>query len=448
MNERRSEPEESSGTLLLVDDEPNVLRALGRLLRREPYRLLTAESGAQALEVMSRTEVDVVVTDSRMPGMDGAELLRRIQQQWPDCLCLMLTGHADMSATVRAINEGRLFRYVSKPWNDDELRHTLQQAFKVRHTERERLRLELLTQQQNIELAELNKGLEQRVIARTLELEQVANMLESAYGELKRSYFTATRVFSSLINRRVPRQLQTNSQVTDLVKAFAEQEGLGEDETRDLLLSASLYNLGKLTWNDRLLGLPSERLFAQDRDLYRRYPETGESLLMALEYLKEAATLVRHHRERWNGSGFPDRLKGMDIPFGARVLCLAVDFIELQRGMILPRKVPRHEALELLRKFSGRIYDPELSKRFIAMCHELAPDLGLAGQPILTVNTNTVVAGMILAQDLHSPSGVLLLNEGKELTYHLVVKLKRLEEMEGHRFTLLVRQPSETGEGS
>lgn len=431
----------SAATLLLVDDEPYVLSALRRELRREGYRLLTAEDGETALALMAEEPVDAIISDALMPGMDGIELLARIQRQWPECLRLLLTGKADLNAAVRAINEGHVYRYIAKPWDDAELRQTLCLALAHQQAQREQRRLEALTQAQNRELTELNATLEERVAARTAELQQVADMLDAAYGELKQSYVTATRVFSSLITQRLPRHLQTNAPVGQLVQAFAEHQGLDEECQRDLQMAAALYNLGKLTWNDHLLTSPSERLFAADRDAYRRYPETGESLLMALEHLQGTATIIRHHRERWNGSGYPDHLRDEAIPYGARVLALAVDFIELQRGMILPRKVPRHGALALLEKFAGRVYDPALVASFVELCIEQAPDLGLGGKKVLSLEPARLEPGMQLAQDLHSPNGTLLLNQGKELTRGLIDKLIRLEELEDTRLSLLVHLP-------
>ncbi|MFO8044913.1 MAG: response regulator [Halomonas sp.] len=426
--------------VLLVDDEPLVLRALARCLRPLGLTLLTAENGEQALEHLANAPVDLVLTDSMMPGMDGAELLRQVQERYPHCLRMMLTGQADLGATIRAINEGHLYRYIAKPWHDDELRQVLEQALAHQQTERERLRLERLTLVQNRELADLNATLEERVEARTEELREVADMLDLAYAELKGSYVTATRVFSRLITLRLPRTLQTNAQVIDLLKAYAEAHGFDDEFTRHLTMAGALYNLGKLGWEDRQLTTPSEGLFASDREAYQRYPVTGETLLMALDTLDDTARIIRHHRERWNGSGYPDHLKGEEIPAGARLLALAVDFIELQRGMILPRRVSRDDALALLQRLAGRVYDPELCQTFVTLCIEQAPDLGLRGQDVLAVGTLGLEAGMVLARDLHSETGMLLLNEGKELTARLIERLMNFEAMEKTRFQLVVHR--------
>lgn len=428
-------------TLLLVDDEENILNSLRRVLRNQPYRLLTANGGDEALEIFEQQTIDLVISDARMPGMDGATLLARIQQRRPECLRILLTGYADISTTVKAINEGQIYRYISKPWDDDELRLIIGQALAFQHSERERKRLELLTQAQNLALQELNETLEERISARTAELAQTADMLDLAYAELRRSYVTATEVFANLVNQRLSKERQTNTQVIALVKAFAEHYEFDERTSNDLAMAGALYNIGKLTWHDDLLGRPSDLLYKQDRARYRQYPELGESLLMALEPIQDAGRLIRHHQERWDGHGFPDRLEGEAIPLGARVLKLAVDFIEIQRGMILERRLSREEALLLQKKQAGRLYDPELCSRFIELCTTLAPDLALADASILVLDTRRLEPGMTLARNLHAESGMLLLNEGKQLNQPIINKLIAFETSENARYTLFVRKP-------
>ena len=123
-----------SATLLLVDDEENILKSLRRLLRHEPYEILIANDAEQALQLLNQKSVDLVISDARMPGMDGATLLTEVQQRWPECVRILLTGQADLSTTIKAINQGRIYRYISKPWDDEELRLTIRQALAFQHS--------------------------------------------------------------------------------------------------------------------------------------------------------------------------------------------------------------------------------------------------------------------------------------------------------------------------
>ena len=273
-------------SVLLVDDEPLILSSLRRLLRNQPYDLLLAESGEQALQLLESRPVDLVVSDARMPNMDGAALLAEIHRRFPETIRILLTGHADLPTIAKAINEGRIHHYLSKPWNDDELLLTLRQSLEYLYSERERRRLERLTQEQNDRLQQLNATLEKRVQARTAELQQTADMLDLAYEELKRSYVVGTEVFSLLVNQRLPKDKQTNQQIIELVRACCASGLVDESDGRDLAMAAALYNIGKLSWNDTLLRSPSDLLYHHDRDRFRGYPELSESLLMSLEPMR------------------------------------------------------------------------------------------------------------------------------------------------------------------
>lgn len=301
-------------SVLLVDDEPLILSSLRRLLRNQPYDLLLAESGEQALQLLESRPVDLVVSDARMPNMDGAALLAEIHRRSPETIRILLTGHADLPTIAKAINEGRIHHYLSKPWNDDELLLTLRQSLEYLHSERERRRLERLTQEQNDRLQQLNATLEKRVQARTAELQQTADMLDLAYEELKRSYVVGTEVFSLLVNQRLPKDKQTNQQIIELVRACCASGLVDESDGRDLAMAAALYNIGKLSWNDTLLSSPSDLLYHHDRDRFRGYPELSESLLMSLEPMQDAARLIRHHQEHWDGSGYRTTSRARPFP--------------------------------------------------------------------------------------------------------------------------------------
>ncbi|WP_297797683.1 HD domain-containing phosphohydrolase [uncultured Marinobacter sp.] len=435
----------TTARLLLVDDEENILRSLQRILRKEPYELETATSGEAALSMMEEQKFDLVISDARMPGMDGPTLLAKIKKKWPFCIRILLTGYADVTATIKAINEGQIYRYISKPWDDEELKLIVRQALAFQLSERRRLALEKLTRKQNKELKALNASLENKVLARTEELKETADMLDAAYTELKQSYVTTTEVFSSLIAKRLPVHKQPNPLVIAMVKAFAEYHNLDEDLSRDLSMAAALYNLGKLGWPDELFFASSDLLNRDQRLEYLKYPIQGEQLLMALEPLKETARIIRHHQEKWNGYGVPERLQGKNIPYGSRILRLAVDFIELQYGLILERKVSRDNALKLIKRYKDRLYDPEIADQFLEVCMEVAPDVEHDDPEILVLDTLRVKPGMVLAKNLYAASGMLLLNEGKELTAPLIDKLTSFEkgEPDGYRYTLYVHRPDD-----
>lgn len=431
------EPLATKSAVLLVDDEESILNSLRRLLRGQPYEVVLATSGAQALEIMATRPVDLVMSDARMPGMDGATLLAEVHRLYPATSRILLTGYADLTTIIKAINDGQIHRYISKPWNDEELQLVLQQTL-------EHQRLERLARDQTEQLKLLNATLEKRVAARTAELQQTADMLDLAYDELKRSYVTGTEVFSLLANLRLPKDKQTNRALIELIRVYCAAQSMDEASTRDLTMAAALYNIGKLSWTDSMMVAPSDKLHSTDRGLYREYPGQSESLLMTLEPMKDAARIIRHHQERWDGTGFPDHLKGDTIPPGSRLLKLAVDFIELQKGLILERHLNSDEALLYIRKYAGRLYDPALVEDFVQACATFLSDVTLGDPTVKVLTTRELEAGMVLARNLNADNGMLLLNAGKVLNLPLVDKLIAFEAMEGAKYSVFIKQPEET----
>lgn len=168
----------NDAALLLVDDERPILNVLTRLLRKEPYRILTAQCGEEALEMLSREAVQVVVSDFRMPGMSGIDLLREVKQRYPNTVRVVVSGYADGRLIMDSINVGEVYRFLPKPWNDEELIVTLRQCFAQHRLICENERLIGQVRAQNEELREMNDLLEQAVDQRTRSLQLSQEILE------------------------------------------------------------------------------------------------------------------------------------------------------------------------------------------------------------------------------------------------------------------------------
>lgn len=164
-------------TLLLVDDEDNIVRALVRLLRRDGYKLLKANSGKAGLEVLKAHEVGVVISDQRMPEMSGVEFLSRVKELYPDTVRIVLSGYTELKSITDAINEGAIYKFLTKPWEDDLLRTNVKDAFEQFELRRENERLARELQAANEEFSKINEELEQRVEQKTREVMQNINAL-------------------------------------------------------------------------------------------------------------------------------------------------------------------------------------------------------------------------------------------------------------------------------
>jgi response regulator RpfG family c-di-GMP phosphodiesterase len=165
-------------TLLLVDDEPNIVNALKRTLRRDGYRILTANCAEEGLGLLAEHEVGVILSDQRMPVKTGVEFLREVKQLYPKTMRIVLSGYTELESVTNAINEGAIYKFLTKPWDDDLLLKNIREAFEYHEMEQENQRLTQELQFSNQELSRLNQNLEQQVYEKTREIMHNMTMLE------------------------------------------------------------------------------------------------------------------------------------------------------------------------------------------------------------------------------------------------------------------------------
>ncbi len=429
---------QAMATLLFVDDESNILSSLKRLFRPLGYKIHTATSGVEGLDLLARESVDLIVSDMRMPEMDGAEFLEKAAQHWPDTVRILLTGYSDIGSTIAAVNNGHIYRYVSKPWEEHELTLAVQQALKLKDLEDEKARLEALTHRQNEELTQLNTTLEKRVAARTEEVRQTMDFLEEAHSSLKKQYTTSVKIFANLIELRENTTVESaghSRRVSEQVRQLGITMELPEDEVQDLFFAALLHDVGKIALPDALLNQSYNEMSNDERKEFEKHPALGQAALIALEPLHGAADLIRSHHEHVDGKGYPDQLCDEQIPLGARILSIVDDYNALLTGHLTGHLHTSLEARKFLLKECGRRYDEEIVERFIKLL-ESEKDEPSAEQ---CLKSNTLKESMVLTRDLIDQNGVLLLSKGHQLNDKLINKIEQLEKTFGYEFLFYVR---------
>lgn len=436
-NSNERNVEKPTATVLLVDDEANIISVIRRLLKSEGYRILTASSGVEGLGVLQQEKVDLVVSDMRMPQMDGVTFLAKVSTEWPATERILLTGFSDLSATVEAVNKGQIYRYVSKPWNDAELKMVIAQALEKKRLSDERNYLYAVTCKQNKQLKEFNCNLEAMVAARTEEIQQTADMLDLAYKELNHSYVHLIPVFANLVEMREGSSCGHSRRVGDIAKALAERIGLDEDSVQDIYFSALLHDIGKLGLPDHLLERAQPSLTANEKSLMTKHPVMGQAALMSVSILEDAAAMIRNHHERFDGKGYPDGLVGDAIPFGSRILAVANDFDSLQLGNLMEGVFSMHEAASFIESNSGTRYDPDVVDVFSAWFEENKE--GIQAIEELALTLDDLENGMVLSRDLQNTHGILLLSKGHVLDMNLIERIKVFERDDDHRYTVYVQ---------
>lgn len=433
MHPDASEP----AVVLFVDDEPSILSALRRLFRPQGYRVLLAESGRSALAILETEPVDLVVSDMRMPEMDGAALLEQVCERWPTVGRVLLTGYADIGSTVAAINRGQIHRYIAKPWEDRELLMCVQDGLERRRLEQENRALLQLTRQQNDELQALNADLAARVKARTSELEQVNAMLQTSFAQLQQNFLLSIDVFSGLVELRSSGLAGYSRVVADLARRIARRLDGGAMLEQDVYIAGLLHEVGKIGFPDAMLRKPLSAMASDELALYRRHTLNGEAALLPLAQLQRVARYVRSHHERIDGKGFPDGLSGDEVPLGAQVLSVASDFYAAQSGRLSLKRYTPAEAQSLIRGGAGTRYEASVVEAF---------EQALGDEPTekphdRSLAAHEVMPGMVLSRDLLSPQGTLLLAAGFVFDARVVKQLRDFGNREGVKLDIFVKLP-------
>lgn len=423
--------------VLAVDDESNVLAALRRALRARGYEVAIADGGAQALELMTGQGFDAIISDMRMPGMNGAEFLQAARALQPQAVRLLLTGHADLASALQAVNQGEIFRYLTKPWDDAQLAAALNEGLERERLRAERDRLLAQVEAQNVQLHSMNQLLEARVAERTAALQQALARSDEAHRQLKQGFTATLQMLCSLVEARAGLTRGTARRVVEHVQRVGPAVGLTGAALQDTVFAAMLVDLGKLLLPERLLLQPSACLFGEDRRLWLAHPQHAHALLLGNPALQGVAELLRSLHEHHDGHGLPDRLAGDAIPLGSRLLAVAADYEAWRVGAVRPARLDPAEALQALRGSAGKRHDPGVVAAFAATL--LAPQT--PSRLRLRLPASRLQPGMELAEDLCVREGFALLTRGSRLDDALIGQLQRFQQRSETTLSLTVYAP-------
>ena len=435
------EPECGRTKVLFVDDEENILKSLKRLLVDEEIEILTATSGEQGLDLLRDTEdIGLIVSDQRMPGLSGADFLRQSREISPDTLRIMLTGYADINATIDAINKGGAYRYISKPWDDEEMIQIVRDAVRQCRLISENKRLSALVWKQNEELKEWNSNLKGRVLEQTAAVRIRSNELHELNEKLRNNYENSLAAFSALVELR-DRQTENHSRnVAQTSVMIAGKMALSAEEIEVIKVASLLHDIGKIGISDTLLRGDPAGMSLDELAVYRQHAIRGQAAIDSIEDLRPAGIVIRHHHENFDGSGFPDRLAKGNIPVGARIIALA-DYFD----RIFARKRVDNAIEVTLREVEselGRKFDPALFPLMEQVVKErYAKLVSKTGMVEMELQAKELREGMVVAREVRSGTGLLLLGVGERLDVKQVNVLRRYYEIDPPKKGLLVQVP-------
>lgn len=391
--------------ILLVDDEENILRSCRRVLRLEPFDVETTTSPEEALHRLGLETFAAIVSDQRMPQMEGTALLAKAKEVSPDTVRIILTGYADIQASIEAINRGAVFQYLTKPWKDDDLRSVLRLAVSQFQLIDENRRLQALTQKQNAELRQWNESLEVRVEERTREVVRLNEELEKSLLGSIRVLAELGELHSSVIGSHSKR-------VAALAKKVGEAMGLESRALFELEIAATLHDIGKIGIAPEILLKSAAARKPQEVEILRKHPAFGEKILAMVPNLGTAARSVRHHHENFDGTGYPDGLRGEKIPLSSRIIA-AVDAYDnaLNAKNVFENSSPEKALASVLARCPSDL-DPEIVAQLRKVV--VGTTMDQSGSDV-EITWRDLREGMTLARDLRSAKGLLLVPRGTQL---------------------------------
>jgi response regulator RpfG family c-di-GMP phosphodiesterase len=400
----------TTSSLLIVDDEPIVLGALKETLEREKYHVVATTSALKALEILRDREFAVIISDQRMPEMMGLDFLIESKKLRPLSSRILITAVLSLPTIVDAINKGEIFRFVAKPWLREELTATVKNAIN---------RYELIVKNEQL-TGETRRLNEQLTAANAVLAEQVKTLenqkrdLDKANRELATSYEHSLDLCFRILATYDPMLSGQAKALVEIARKMADTEHFNDDEKHVLRASAWLSDLG-------LIGVPRElmrsfrahpdRLSERDLNTLHSHPIYSQTLASHVDSRPAVGETIRAHHERWDGKGYPDGLSGLTIPWTARCLAVAVWFVECG--------LPKDQAIESVVAESGRALDPEAVRLFLKVTHLLH-----LPRQVKEILLDELQPGMILANGLYSPHGLLLVGEGQTLNSAMITKIR------------------------
>ncbi len=383
-------PKDAGPAILLVDDEQAILDGLRRQLRKR-FSVSTATSGAAGLDALESQNFAVVVSDMRMPGMDGAAFLAQVRARYPDTVRLLLTGQADTQSAISAINEGQIYRFLTKPCPPDMLLSALDSAVELH-----------------------------RLVTAEKEL-------------LEKTLRGTVQTLTSTLSLAHPQAFARAVRITRTVTALA--EALEVDRRWEVEITAMLSHLGAVSLPPSVLdkldrGLP---LSEDEKAMADRVPAASQELVGAIPRLESVARAIGLYRSRYDGQG-ADRGApvGDGLPVEARILRAAVDF-----DLAMTRRPEPQDAIARLAADAGA-YDPtvlEALRRCHAVEQAVAPPVKLALDKLKT--------GMVLADDVLTDRGIMLVGRGTTVTEVLLQRLENFRRRDAISGPVLIEGRAE-----
>ncbi len=326
-------------TVLCVDDEEHILTALKRVFDNTDYTIITAGSGHDAIGVLDKQKVDIIITDYKMPKMNGVEFLKKAKKIAPAAVRVMLTAYSDFDVTIAAINEGEIHKYITKPWDKDELMQIIAEAI----TKNEKI---LHHEDYIPSEGELKR-----------EIHNIKEVLQRASFETVKALSSAIELKDYYTKGHCDRVMNYALKLAEIIK-------LDEARMADLRYAAQLHDIGKIGIPAHILNKPGS-LDKEERKIIEEHPRTGAAIVSEIDFLFQAAQIILEHHEHVDGMGYPDGKKGDELLIESKILAIVDVYDALTSERAYRKAFTKEKALEIVKSEKNRMFDAALTDVFI-----------------------------------------------------------------------------------
>ena len=329
-------------TVLVVDDEEPIRNALRKFLKQQQFEVYTAGSADEALQQLRLHKVALMLSDIRMPGTSGVDLVPQALEIEPELAILMLTAVNDATSAALCMQRGAM-DYLTKPIELADLGRAVHRALKRR---------EML-----LENGQLNQWLKEEVTTRTAELQRERNRLERV----------STATLEALVNAleaKDPYLRGHSARVADLSANIATEMSFSEEDVDRVRMAGRLHDLGKIGTRDAVVNKEGP-LTADEFEHVKQHVIIGAQILAPLVHLGDIVAMVKSHHERFDGTGYPDGLRGQEVPLGGRVIAAAEVYDALTTSRPYQEKMTPEQAVERMADLSGTVLDPKVYEALV-----------------------------------------------------------------------------------
>ena len=309
--------------ILLVDDEENNLMLLYRTLRGK-YDLVKTTSPFDAVNLMKTQSFDMILSDHKMPGMDGVELLEHVYENYPDTIRILVTAYSDISILIGSINKAKIYRYIKKPFNPSEL---------------------------------------EIIVEAGLEYFQLKKDNEILSNDLKELFSGTIRAIIEALDAKDSYTLGRSRRVTYYSVKLANEIHLSSAEVGRIELAGLLHDIGMIGISDDVL-FKTEKLTEEEFQEIKSHVDHGVKILEDIKQLKDVIHIIKYHHEHFDGNGYPYGIKGEDIPVASRIIAIADAYDGMVSNRAYRQAMKPEEAMQVIENLAGKQFDPNLVQVF------------------------------------------------------------------------------------